>query len=68
MRLEDGLRLEDTYGRRLAYVFGSSGNGINVQLIAGGFARAWTRDGQHREVLVGLEESAKANRAGCLWQ
>jgi len=67
VRLEDGPRLEDAYGRRLAYVFDSSGNSIDVQLIAGGFAKAWTRDGQHRDVLVELEESAKANRAGCLW-
>jgi micrococcal nuclease len=67
VRLEDGPRLEDTYGRRLAYIYDTSGNSIDVQLIAGGFARAWTRDGQHRGVLVGLEESAKANRAGCLW-
>ena len=38
-----------------------------TQLIAGGFARAWTRDGQHRDVLVGLEQSAKSNQEGCLW-
>ena len=67
VRIEDGPRLEDTYGRRLAYIFDSSGNSIDVQLIAGGFARAWTRDGQHRDTLVGLEESAKTNNAGCLW-
>jgi micrococcal nuclease len=67
VRLQDGPRLEDTYGRRLAYVFDSQGNSIDVQLIAGGFAVAWTRDGQHRDVLVGLEESAKSNHAGCFW-
>ncbi len=67
VRLEDGPRLEDTYGRKLAYVYDSSGNSIDVQLIAGGFARAWTRDGQHRDVLIGLEQSAKTNNAGCLW-
>jgi endonuclease YncB( thermonuclease family) len=67
VRLQDGPRIEDTYGRRLAYVFDSSGNSIDVQLIAGGFATAWTRDGQHRDTLVGLEESAKSNHAGCLW-
>jgi micrococcal nuclease len=67
VRLQDGPRLEDTYGRRLAYVFDSSGNSIDVQLVAGGFATAWTRDGQHRGTLIGLEESAKANQAGCLW-
>ena len=66
-RLEDGPRLEDSYGRRLAYVFDSSGNSIDVQLIAGGFATAWTRDGQHRDVLVRLTDSAKSNQAGCLW-
>ncbi len=67
VRLEDGPRLEDTYGRRLAYIFDSSGNSIDVQLIAAGFAKAWTRDGQHKDVLVGLEQSAKTNNAGCLW-
>ena len=67
MRLQDGPRFEDTYGRRLVYVFDSSGNSIDVQLIAGGFATAWTRDGQYRDVLVGLEDSARSNQAGCLW-
>lgn len=67
VRLEDGPRVEDTYGRRLAYVFDSSGNSIDVQLIAGGFAVAWNRDGQHRDVLMDLEESAKSDNTGCLW-
>ena len=67
VRIEDGPRLEDTYGRRLAYIFDSSGNSIDAQLIAAGFAKAWTRDGQHKDTLVGLAESAKVNRAGCLW-
>jgi endonuclease YncB( thermonuclease family) len=67
VRIQDGPRIEDTYGRRLAYIFDSSGNSIDVQLIAGGFAIAWTRDGQHRDVLVGLEGSARSNKAGCLW-
>jgi endonuclease YncB( thermonuclease family) len=68
VRLEDGPRIKDNYGRRLAYVYDSSGNSIDVQLIAGGFAEAWVRDGQHRDVLVGLEESANTNNAGCLWR
>jgi endonuclease YncB( thermonuclease family) len=67
VRLEDGPRLEDSFGRRLAYVYDTSGNSIDVQLVAGGLATAWTRDGQHRDVLIGLEESAKSNHAGCLW-
>jgi endonuclease YncB( thermonuclease family) len=67
VRLEDGPRLEDNFGRRLAYAYDASGNSIDVQLIARGYATAWTRDGQHRDVLVGLEESARSNQAGCLW-
>ena len=68
VRLEDGPRFTDSFGRRLAYVYDASGNSIDVQLVAGGFARAWTRDGQHRDVLVGLEQGARANGAGCLWE
>ena len=41
---------------------------IDVQLIAGGHARAWTQDGQHRDLLVGLERSARENEDGCLWR
>ena len=37
-------------------------------MIREGLAEAWTRDGQHRDVLVGLEESVRQNRAGCLWR
>ena len=64
----DGPRLEDSFGRRLAYVYDPSGNSIGVQLIAAGYAKAWTRDGQHRDMFVGLEANAKANKAGCLWR
>ena len=67
VRLEDGPRLEDSFGRRLAYVYDPFGNSIDVQLVARGFATAWTRDGQHRDVLVGLEESARGSQIGCLW-
>ena len=67
VRLEDGPRLFDGFDRRLAYVYDASGNSIDVQLIAGGYARAWARDGQHRDVLVGLEQSARKNGAWCLW-
>ena len=67
VRLEDGPRLTDSFDRRLAYVYDASGNSIDVQLVAGGFARAWAKDGQHRDVLVGLEGSSRENGAGCLW-
>ena len=68
VRLEDGPRLEDTYGRRLAYVFDGSGNSIDLQLITTGFATAWTRDGQHKDILIWLEERARSTNAGCLWR
>ena len=67
VRLEDGPRLTDSFGRHLAYVYDASGNSIDVQLVASGYARAWTQDGQHLDVLVGLERSVRENGAGCLW-
>ena len=67
VRLEDGPRLVDRFDRKLAYVYDFTGNSIDVQLIGGGYAFAWTQDGQHRDTLVGLAQSARANRAGCLW-
>ena len=67
VRLQDGPRLTDEFGRRLAYLFDINGNSLDVQLIAEGVARAWTRDGRHRDVLVALEARARSNRAGCLW-
>ena len=62
---EDGPRLTDTYGRRLAYAHDSLS--IDVLLIGEGLAKAWTRDGQHRDTLLSLEQSARDNGAGCLW-
>ena len=50
------------------YVYDASGNSIDVQLVAGGYARAWTQDGQHLDVLVGLERIAREHGAGCLWE
>ena len=68
VRLETGPRRTDSYGRRLAYVYDSSGDSIDAQLISGGFAVAWTRDGQHRDYLTSLEENARRTRTGCLWK
>ena len=68
VRLETGPRRSDSYGRRLAYVYESSGDSIDAQLISEGFAVAWTRDGQHRDYLTNLEENARRNRTGCLWK
>jgi len=67
VRLEDGPRLTDTYGRTLAYVYTVDGISIDAALIREGFATAWTRDGQHRDMLVGLEREAQIAGVGCLW-
>ena len=67
VRLEDGPRLTDRYGRRLAYVYTQNGISIDAALIREGLATAWTRDGQHRDLLVGLETEARRQGAGCLW-
>ena len=67
VRIETGPRIEDPFGRMLRYVYDLNGNSIEVQLIAGGFARAPANDGQHASRLGELEQSARANHAGCLW-
>jgi endonuclease YncB( thermonuclease family) len=67
VKLQDDPRATDPFGRRLAYVFDINGNSIDVQMISAGLATAWTEDGQHRDTLVALEQSARSNRAGCLW-
>jgi endonuclease YncB( thermonuclease family) len=67
VRLEDGSRATDPFGRILAYLFDINGNSIDVQMVSAGLARAWTEDGQHRDTLMALERSARSNRAGCLW-
>jgi endonuclease YncB( thermonuclease family) len=67
VKLQDGPRATDPFGRRLAYIFDINGNSIDVQMISSGLARAWTEDGQHRDTLMALERSARSNGAGCLW-
>ena len=67
VRVEDGPRLVDPFGRRLAYLYREDGQSIDAALISGGYARAWTRDGQHVQPLMALESEARAAGAGCLW-
>lgn len=67
VRLEDGPRLTDQFGRRLAYVYTEGGLSIDETLVREGLATAWTGDGQHRDFLVGLEQEAKTRETGCLW-
>ena len=67
VRIEAGPRTEDRYGRLLFYLYTESGESIDTQLIQEGLATAWTRDGQHRDLLVNAETEARRKNAGCLW-
>ncbi len=67
IRIQFGPRATDQYGRLLAYAYTDDGLSIDEILIREGLATAWTRDGQHRDLLVGLEREARRKEAGCLW-
>ena len=66
--VEFGPRQEDRYGRILYYVYNVNGESIDEMLVREGFAEAWTRDGQHRDVLVAAEAGASRDGRGCLWR
>jgi len=51
-----GPRSRDRYGRLLYYVYTQDGESIDEMLVSEGLAKAWAWDGQHRGLLVGLEE------------
>ena len=67
VRVEPGPRRQDRYGRYLYYVYTSGGGSIDEILVRRGLARAWTRDGQHRDYLVSVESDARDRGVGCLW-
>lgn len=67
VRLEDGPRLADRFGRRLAYVYTGGGLNIDEILVREGLAEAWTGDGQHRDFLVELERTTREAESECLW-
>ena len=67
VRIEMGPRNRDVYGRLLAYVYTVGGDSVDERLVGEGHAVAWTRDGQHREFIMDLEQEAKATGIGCLW-
>ena len=67
VRVEPGPRARDPGGRLLYYVFTAKGNSIEEILVREGLARAWTRDGQHRDALARLERDAERSGTGCLW-
>ena len=56
VRVELGPRSRDRYGRLLYYVYTQDGDSIDEKLIREGLGEAWTRDGQHSDLLVGLEQ------------
>ena len=67
IRVESGPRELDSFGRMLFYVYTESGDSVDETLIREGLAWAWRDDGQHRDRLIDLEDSARLARAGCLW-
>ena len=67
VRVELGPRTEDAFGRLLYYLYTDGGDSIDETLVAEGLAVAWTRDGQHRDWLVGVEQEARRDNVGCLW-
>ena len=67
VRVEPGPRHQDRGGRLLLYVYTEAGISIDETLIREGLAVAWTRDGQHRDLLVALAKEAQTTGMGCLW-
>jgi endonuclease YncB( thermonuclease family) len=67
VRVLPDLRLEDSGGRQLRYLFTPDGVSIDSALIVAGVALAWDLDGALRDRLVALERDARAERRGCLW-
>ena len=55
VRVELGPRSRDRYGRLLYYVYTQDGDSIDEILVSEGLAKAWTRDGQHRDLLLSLD-------------
>lgn len=67
VRVEAGPRPQDPNGRLLFYVYTKNGESIEEKLLRQGLAEAWTRDGQHRDRLIDLEQQARRAGEGCLW-
>ncbi len=67
VRVEQGPRQMDVFDRNLFYLYTEAGTSIDELLVRNGFAEAWARDGQHRDFLVELENTARRGGVGCLW-
>ncbi len=67
VRVELGPRNRDRYGRLLYYVYTQDGDSIDEKLLREGLGKAWERDGQHRELLMAVEDGAErdGNRGLC---
>jgi micrococcal nuclease len=65
VRVESGPRPEDWYGRMLYYVYDIGGSSIDEMLVREGLAKAWTKYGQHRDVLLAAESRAEEHERGC---
>jgi endonuclease YncB( thermonuclease family) len=61
-------RNEDAFGRLLRYVFLPDGTSVDATLVAEGFASAWRDDGRYRDLIIALEDDARAADRGCLWK
>ena len=67
VKVEKGPRGQDRYGRLLFYTYTQTGESIDETLIRDGLGLAWTRDGQHLETLMEIEQRARESGVGCLW-
>ena len=65
IRVEEGERLQDIYGRLLFYVYTLDGISIEGILIKEGLARAWTKDGQHLEYFKKLDSNYVKENSRC---
>ena len=52
VRVDLGPRAMDEFNRVLAYVYTEAGDSVDETPVKEGLARAWTRDGQHRDALI----------------
>lgn len=60
-------RLSGAFHRSVYYTYTTSGESDDEKPVREGLGRAWTRDGQHRDVLVQLEQEDQQEGMGCLW-
>jgi len=67
VRIEFGPRSRDRYGRLLYYVYTQDGDSVDEKLIRERLGKAWERDGQHRNLLMAVEDGAErdGNRGLC---